>query len=627
MRQKIQLVLSLVLFFTSAFSQVSVVSQRAAGGSQADFLTAAFRTKDGGMVAAGTSNSGIAGEKTGASKGGADYWIVKYDVDGNIVWDKTIGGDKGDFLSVIKQTSDGGYILGGTSVSGVSGDKSEAVKDNPGLNPGGDFWIVKIDKDGNKVWDKTYGGSLTDSLTSVNQTSDGGYIIGGYSSSSASGDKSENNRGLQDYWVIKTSSTGAIQWEKTYGGAKVDRLASVKPTFDGGYIAAGTSESGIGYEKSEKGYGKSDYWIIKLNSSGGVEWDKSLGGNQVELCVGAEQTLDGGYFVAGSSNSTISGIKTQRNRGNSNTTFDYWVVILSPDLKVEKDRTFGGDQDDILTSAFQTIGKGYVLGGYSNSGKYGEKTESGYGGFDYWMVKQWGGDSDRIYKDKTMGGEGNDYGTSISPINVSEFWFSGYSSSTSSGNKTEASRGGYDFWLTHLKDSTFILPVSFANVKAYQQGTGVKVLWTSLSEINVGRYEIQRSSDAANFKTVGTIATTSNAAKQVDYSFLDARPANGSNYYRIKAIDLDGKETYTATVLVIIKGNAALIIYPNPVKDVLNIQLPGKAALSLINQHGDVVISKTIENSGSINVSHLPAGIYYLRNNITGDRTQVVIAR
>lgn len=627
MKQKIQLTSMLVLFYASSFAQVNIVQQRVAGGSQSDVLAASFRTKDGGLVVGGTSNSGVSGEKTSASKGGNDYWVIKYDVAGNISWDKTIGGDKSDFLAAMDQTTDGGFILGGTSISGVSGDKSEAVKDNAGLNPGGDFWVVKLDKDGNKIWDKTYGGNLTDSLTSVRQTSDGGYIIGGYSTTSANGDKSETTRGLQDYWVIKISSTGVIEWEKTYGGTKVDRLASVRSTLDGGYIVGGTSESGIGGEKSEIGYGKSDYWIIKLNSTGGVEWDRSLGGNQVELCVTAQQTTDGGYFVAGSSNSTISGLKTQRNRGTSNTTFDYWIIRLDASLNVEMDRTFGGNQDDILASAFQTIGKGFVLGGYSNSGISGEKSEASYGGFDFWMVKEYGGDSSRIYKDKAMGGSDNDYGTSISPINIGEYWFSGYSSSGISGTKTEASRGKSDYWMTYLKDSTTVLPVSFTNLKAYQQGSGVKVLWTSLSEINVAKYDIQRSADASSFKSAGTINPVSNAAKQVDYNFFDQHPVNGSNYYRIKATDLDGKETYTSTALVIIRGKSAIIVYPNPVKDVLNVQVTGKVTLSLINQSGQVVLSKTIENTASINVAHLPSGVYYLKNNVTGDKTQVVIGR
>ena len=147
----------------------------------------------------------------------------------------------------------------------------------------GDFWLVKIDANGAKVWDKTYGGNLVDSLTSVQQSKDGGYIVGGYSTSPASGDKSDNSHGLQDYWIIKLDADGNKVWDKTYGGTKVDRLGSVKQTSDGGYIVGGTSESGIGNEKRKASYGKSDYWILKINSTGSVEWDKTLGGNQVDL--------------------------------------------------------------------------------------------------------------------------------------------------------------------------------------------------------------------------------------------------------------------------------------------------------------------------------------------------------
>ena len=243
------------------------------------------------------------------------------------------------------------------------------------------------------------------------------------------------------------------------------------------------------------------------------------------------------------------------------------------------------------------------------------------------MVKEYGGDSSRIYKDKSLGGSDNDFATSITEAVDRQYWFGGYSLSGVSGDKTEASRGKSDYWMTYVKDSTVLVPVSFSNLKAFQQGSGVKVLWTSLSEINVARYDIQRSSDAVNFRSAGTINPTSNAAKQVDYNFFDQHPASGSNYYRIKATDLDGKETYTSTALVVIKGKSGIIIYPNPVRDMLNVQVTGKVSLSLINQSGEVVLSRTIENTAAINVAHLPSGIYYLRNNVTGDKTQVVIGR
>jgi hypothetical protein len=124
--------------------------------------------------------------------------------------------------------------------------------------------------------------------------------------------KSANSRGEGDYWVIKLSNTGVIEWDKTFGGTGNERLASVRQTADHGYIVGGTSESGRGKEKTENRYGRTDFWILKLNAAGDVEWDKTIGGSGRELLGCAEQTADGGYIVAGSSNSDISGFKNTK---------------------------------------------------------------------------------------------------------------------------------------------------------------------------------------------------------------------------------------------------------------------------------------------------------------------------
>ena len=133
-------------------------------------------------------------------------------------WDKTFGGSNNDDLSSLQQTSDGGYILGGYSASGISGDKTEASRGN------NDYWIVKTDANGNKQWDKTFGGSSDDQLYSFQQTTDGGYISGGRSTSGISGDKTEASKGSYDYWIVKTDANGNKQWDKTFGGSNVDEL-------------------------------------------------------------------------------------------------------------------------------------------------------------------------------------------------------------------------------------------------------------------------------------------------------------------------------------------------------------------------------------------------------------------
>jgi hypothetical protein len=143
-----------------------------------------------------------------------------------IEWQNTIGGGQDDQLYSIQQTADGGYILGGRSRSNISGDKTE------NCSAIGDYWIVKTDDMGNIQWQNTISGAWGDDvLKSIQQTTDGGYIIGGYSNSSISGDKTENCIGSFDYWIVKISGTGTIQWENTIGGDSDDYLSSIKQTY------------------------------------------------------------------------------------------------------------------------------------------------------------------------------------------------------------------------------------------------------------------------------------------------------------------------------------------------------------------------------------------------------------
>ncbi|QQR96355.1 MAG: hypothetical protein IPJ93_07005 [Bacteroidota bacterium] len=148
--------------------------------------------------------------------------MVKLDASGNIQWQNTIGGSFLDYLNCMQQTSDGGFILAGSSQSAISGDKTE---DSQG---GSDYWVVKLDAFGNIQWQNSIGGNSDDYLTSIQQTIDGGYILGGYSNSGISGDKTENYQGLYDYWVVKLDATGNIQWQNTIGGNSWDELISIQ---------------------------------------------------------------------------------------------------------------------------------------------------------------------------------------------------------------------------------------------------------------------------------------------------------------------------------------------------------------------------------------------------------------
>ncbi|MDX5443418.1 MAG: T9SS type A sorting domain-containing protein [Hymenobacteraceae bacterium] len=276
------------------------------------------QTTDGGFILGLVSHSPQGGNKTQNTYGFYDYWIVKTDAQGNIVWDKTFGGLDDDALVALQQTSDGGYILGGNSRSGINGNKTAPFQGN------NDYWIVKLDANGNKVWDKAYGTIANDIFTSILHTSDGGYIIGGHTTGSGR-DKSQPSKGYADFWILKLDSNGNKVWDKTIGGPSTDGLSSIKQTIDGGYVACGISYSGIGGDKTEASRGFDDFWIVKLDVNGNIQWDKTIGGNDLDQPYQILQLSDGSYLVGGVSTSDPGADKTDPHLGFG----EYWLVKLT----------------------------------------------------------------------------------------------------------------------------------------------------------------------------------------------------------------------------------------------------------------------------------------------------------
>ncbi len=344
-----------------------IQTQRTIGGSGDDYLTDIQQTADGGYVVGGYSNSGISGDKTQANKGGGDYWVVKITATGSIQWQNTIGGNSYDGLQSIQQTTDGGYILGGYSNSGISGDKTEASQGY------GDYWVVKLTATGAIQWQNTIGGNSSDVLQSIQQTTDGGYILGGYSDSDISGDKTEENwGGFDDYWVVKLTANGAIEWQNTIGGSSLDYLQSIQQTTDGGYILGGYSNSGISGDKTEASQGDYDYWVVKLTTTGTIQWQNTIGGSGDDQLQSIQQTTDGGYILGGYSDSGIGGDKTEANYIQYPINSDYWVIKLSSSGVIQWQNTIGEFYNDILRNIQQTTDGGYILGGHSQSDTNGE---------------------------------------------------------------------------------------------------------------------------------------------------------------------------------------------------------------------------------------------------------------
>ena len=347
--------------------------QKSLGGSDGDAATSIQQTTDGGYIVAGISES-IDGDVSG-NHGGQDYWIVKLDANGNLTWQKSLGGSSGDYDTSIRQTLDGGYIVAGRS-SSFDGEVT-------GNHGGGDFWIIKLAADGTLLWQKCLGGSYTDGAYAIQQTIDGGYIVAGQSESN-DGDVTGNHGG-DDFWIVKLDSTGNLSWQKSLGGSNDDEAYSIQQTTDGGYIVAGTSKSINGDITGN--HGGDDYWVVKLDASGNLSWQKSFGGSYSDEATSIQQTIDGGYIVAGSSGSNDGDVTG--NHGIS----DYWIVKLDSAGNLVWQKSLGGSSFDWAFSIQQCTDGGYIVAGYTHSND-GDVTEN-YGIHDVWVVKLGGFGVDR----------------------------------------------------------------------------------------------------------------------------------------------------------------------------------------------------------------------------------------
>lgn len=335
------------------------------GGGDGDVGWGIHQTGDGGYIIVGSTATFGSGEY--------DVWLIKTDPDGVIEWNRTYGGEGWDVGWSIQETSEGGYIITGATMSYGSGHY--------------DLWLIKTDERGDVLWNLTYGGADWDVGYSVQQTRDGGYIVAGCTRSLGFGD--------WDALLLRVDMEGEVVWNRTYGGSYEDGGWFVRETEDGGFIIAG-------YRTASRGE-MADAWIIKTDEEGEMLWSILYGGEDDDWFFSV-QVIKGGYILAGSTGSFGAG------------DYDYWLMKVDEEGKVLWNKTYGGPGREIAWQVERTRDGGYIL--------IGGTTSFGSGDWDVWLLKV-----DREGEprwNETYGGEGRDRGWCLQPTRDGGYILAGY---------------------------------------------------------------------------------------------------------------------------------------------------------------------------------------------------------
>ena len=486
----------------------------------------------------------------------------------SIQWQKCLGGDDYDIANCIQQTSDAGYIVAGYTLS-----KNGDVVGNHGVF---DFWVVKLDGSGSVQWKKTFGGSDHDLAFAIRQTKDGEYVVVGYTRSN-DGDVS-GNHGDKDVWVVKLGSMGELQWQKTLGSSGWDEAKSVELTTEGGIIIAGQAGSNDGDVSGNHGF--LDFWVVKLNSQGTIEWQKTLGGTSDDSALSIKPTTDGGYIVVGetqSNNGDVSG-----NNGN----VDFWVAKLDSIGEIEWQNALGGIGLDVASDVVET-NDGFVVCGYAGSHNSGDVTGH-HSSLDYWIVKL-NKTGDLVWQ-KCYGGNNFDYARNIIQTSDGNLVILGEVKSTD--GDVEGNYGIQMIWVLKLNPLGDII--------------WKKILGGTEGE---GSGSIQETSDH------GYILAGFSWSNNGDVSGNHG----GADFWVVKL------SPESVGIPDIPTQSAQLDIFPNPAQQSITLFIPtlsagdlteaGEASVSvsISNLLAQVVAYKTISNGGSLDIGMLPKGSYFVR--------------
>lgn len=417
----------------------AILWQKLLGGSMGEEARFLQLTPDGGCVFTGYARSAN-GDVT-VNKGDDDLWVVKLDENGSIQWQQTYGGTGQEWGRHIQLTTDGGYILAGhNTTANENGD----VHGNKG---GFDFWILKLSNSGQLEWQQSLGGSSLDLAYRIQQTADGNYVVFG-GTKSIDGNVTGKSTSDADYWLVKLDPVGNILWEKTIGGIGHEEGSSIELTDDGGFILSGFTDSNNGDVTGN--HGDFDAHLVKTDNDGNIQWSRCYGGMYNDAARDARQTADGGYIMAGYTNSDDGDVSG--NHGGQ----DAWVVKLNADGLIQWQKALGGTSLEYAYYIEQARDKsGYLVTGHNGSDN-GDVSDN-HGLYDCWAVKL---DPDGyLLWQKSLGGSEQDYGRAITQTYTGDYLISGYASSID-GDVTgkHGGPGSKDAWIIKLQGTCLLQP-------------------------------------------------------------------------------------------------------------------------------------------------------------------------
>ena len=328
--------------------------QKVYGGSSDDRGYDIILSNDNNMVIFGSSKS--ADGDVSSNAGSNDFWIAKISNSGAIIWEKSLGYNGSDNGYSVIQTIDNGYLLLGVlDVTASDGEGNNRISSY--RHAGGDYWAVKLDANGILEWSRYFGGNFTDTSYAACQTQGGDYIIIG--SSDSNDIDISNNKGTYDFWIIKISSEGNLIWEKSYGGSEIDEALDITPTTDGNFIVCGNTRSNNIDVSSNNG--AADIWILKITPNGEILWEKTYGGNSFEAAKSVHQTTDNGFIIAGNSRSDNNDLT--KNNGQN----DGWIFKINQDGILQWQTSIGGSNIDLLMDSTQLQDGSIVAVGNTSS--------------------------------------------------------------------------------------------------------------------------------------------------------------------------------------------------------------------------------------------------------------------